>query len=36
MLIVVGIAIIALSVVGGVLLVGATVSMVRGGYDSQK
>jgi len=35
-MLIVGIAIIATSVIGGVLLVGATVSMVRGGYDSPK
>jgi hypothetical protein len=33
MLIVVGFFIIATGVVGGVLLVGAAVSMVKGGYD---
>jgi len=35
-MLIVGIAIIATSVIGGVLLVGAGVSMIRGGYDSPK
>jgi len=35
-MLIVGIVIIATSVVGGVLLVGAMVSMIRGGYDSPK
>lgn len=36
MLVVVGVVIIATSVIGGVLLVGAMVAMVKGGYDASK
>jgi hypothetical protein len=36
MLLVVGIVIIATGVLGGFLLVGAMVAMVKGGYDGSK